>query len=76
MATEPAPPAFARRLLYALHAGAAVLTAMLAATGLLVTFPDLRAALVGGWALRVATLHHAAGASFLALLLASIIARA
>jgi len=51
----------ARLRLALVHAAVAALALALAGTGLLLGFPDLRADLVGGHALRISTLHRQLG---------------
>lgn len=51
----------------ALHAGHALTTLVLIATGLLIGFPDLRARLVGGYGRELADVHVYVGLAFIAI---------
>ena len=52
---------------HGLHASYAVVVLVLVATGLLIQYPDLRAALAGGYGRTFATVHEWAGVAMLAL---------
>jgi cytochrome b subunit of formate dehydrogenase len=50
----------------ALHVGHSVTVLVLVATGLLIQWPDLRARLIGGYGLQIASLHNWVGVGFIA----------